>query len=115
MARRDSILVSRTLYQVGMVTLFAAIMWVALGIYFAANGKYTTKIDASILAPINPVLDQDTLKSLAGRETIEITQPKPSGSPASVSTNSINEISVPVQIESSASSSKSATISGGGI
>lgn len=72
MARRDSILVSRTLYQVGVVTMVAAIVWVLVGIYFATGKEFKIDIDKSILEPINPVLDQEVIKAMASRTKIEI-------------------------------------------
>lgn len=72
MARHDSILVSRTLYQVGVMTLIASVMWVAYGIYTASGKGYKSDIEQTILEPINPNLDQEVLKSLTSRLKVEI-------------------------------------------
>jgi hypothetical protein len=72
MARRDSILVSRTLYQIGVVTLMAAVMWVALGIYFASGKGYKVDVEKTVLEPINPNLDQEVVKALTTRLKVEV-------------------------------------------
>lgn len=71
MARRDSILVSRTLYQVGVITMIASVMWVAMGIYLATGKDFKLDIDKSVLEPLNPTLDQEVVKTLTGRLKIE--------------------------------------------
>lgn len=65
-------MVGRTMYQLGVVTLIAAIMWVGLGVYMASGKTTVIDVDKSTLEPINPNLDQTVLESLAGREKIEI-------------------------------------------
>lgn len=72
MSRRDSILVSRTLYQVGYISLITAIIWVGVGIYTASTKTTVVDVDPTILEPINPVLDQEVLKSLGNRLKIEL-------------------------------------------
>ena len=49
MARRNSILVNRSLYQMGVITLLASIVWVAVGIYISINKGSTQEIDKSII------------------------------------------------------------------
>ena len=71
MARRDSILVSKTLYQIGVVSVIAAVMWVAVGIYFATGKDFKLDIDKNILEPLNPTLDQAVVQSLTGRLKLE--------------------------------------------
>lgn len=71
MARRNSILVSRTLYQLGAVTLFAALLWVAMGIYQATGMQFKLEIDPSILEPINPTIDQEVIKIMTERLQVE--------------------------------------------
>lgn len=67
MARRDSILVSRTLYQAGVITVIASVMWVAVGIYFATGKDFKLDVDKAVLEPLNPTLDQEVVKNLTGR------------------------------------------------
>lgn len=71
MARRDSILVSRTLYQVGIVTLVASIMWVGIGIYLAMIEPLNVEVEKKWLEPINPSIDQEVVDQLAGRLKVE--------------------------------------------
>lgn len=74
MARRNSILVSRTLYQVGVLTMISACMWTALAI-FQAIAKAPSKIDVEkkILDPITPNIDQATVDLLTNRQRIDLT------------------------------------------
>lgn len=71
MARRDTILVSRTLYQIGVVSLIAAVMWVAVGIYSVTGQEFKTEIDKGVLEPVNPTLDQTIIQEMAGRAKVE--------------------------------------------
>lgn len=71
MARRNIVLVSRTLYQIGVITLIAALMWVAVGIYSVSGQEFKTEIDKEVLAPLNPNLDQATIQQLTGRIKVE--------------------------------------------
>lgn len=72
MVRHSSIMVSRTLYQIGVVTLLAAIMWVLIGIYIAAKTTTVTEVEQAVLQPINPTLDQEVMTALSQRLKIEI-------------------------------------------
>lgn len=74
MARRNSLLVSRTLYHIGVVTLMAAVIWVGVGIYGALNKHTNVDVDPKILEPINPVIDLEVIKALSDRLTIEPVQ-----------------------------------------
>lgn len=71
MARRNSLLVSKTLYQIGVVTLIVALIWVMTGIYSALNEPVSAEVDKKILEPINPVIDQEVIKALSRRLVIE--------------------------------------------
>lgn len=71
MARRNSILVSRSLYQIGVITMIAAVAWVAIGIYLATGKDFKLDVDKSVLEPLSPTLDQEVIKSLTGRLKIE--------------------------------------------
>ncbi|MFH2085547.1 MAG: hypothetical protein ABII21_02060 [bacterium] len=72
MARHDSILVSRTLYQIGVVTLVAAIMWVAIGVYTAMTKQPAMSVDKSLLEPITTTMDQEVITALMSRLKIEV-------------------------------------------
>lgn len=83
MARRNSLLVSRTLYQVGVVTLFVSLIWVGVGIYLALNKPVNAEVDKKILEPINPVIDQEVIKALSSRLVVERIEPTESSASAS--------------------------------
>ncbi|MEI8232142.1 MAG: hypothetical protein WCG44_00180 [bacterium] len=70
--RHSSITVSRSLYQIGMITLISAIIWIGIGIYTASSKEILIDIDQSMLQPINPGLDQNTIKELSERLKIEV-------------------------------------------
>jgi len=71
MSRRDTVLVSKTLYQLGIVTLIASIMWVGVGIYTALAKPIPGKVDEVVLEPINTTLDKSVLDELGKRIKIE--------------------------------------------
>ena len=67
MARRNSIMVSRTVYQIGVVTLVASIVWVAISAYLAVSKTTLTDVNAVILEPVSPALDQNVMQKLSER------------------------------------------------
>ncbi len=67
MARRNTILVNKTLYQVGVITLIAAVFWLAIGIYLTLTKTTTVDVDPSLLEPLNPNIDQKVVISLSER------------------------------------------------
>lgn len=78
MARRDTILVNRSLYQMGIATVIGAILWIGVSVYHALVKPPEVAVDQTLLTPINPVIDQAVIASLSGRlfiETIPIEQP----------------------------------------
>lgn len=80
MASKDSILVSRTLYQMGMVVLIVSIAWVGIGIYSSLNKQATITVDQSTLEPIDTSLDMAVVEEMAKRLKIEgeiLTAPVP--------------------------------------
>jgi hypothetical protein len=95
MARRSSLLVSKTLYQIGIVTLFVALTWVGIGVYLALNKQANAEVDTKILEPINPVIDQEVIKALSSRLVVEIVEPTDSSAAATPTpSDSIQEDSV---------------------
>lgn len=72
MARRSSIMVSKTLYQIGVITLITAMIWALIGIYIVASKTTIVDVDQTILEPINPNLDQEVIQKLRGRLKIEV-------------------------------------------
>lgn len=71
MARRSMILVSRTLYQIGVVTLIVAAIWLGMGIYTTLNKPTNVEVEKKILDPINPVLDVEVINKLSQRLVVE--------------------------------------------
>lgn len=67
MASRDSILVSRTFYQIGMITLIASIMWIGVAVYSASIKSSAVAVDKTLLEPLNPTIDQGVIDSLSTR------------------------------------------------
>ena len=72
MASRNQILVSTSLYHIGVITLIAALGWIAISAYSLATKDTLLDIDPAILAPINPVLNKEVLSTIMTREKIEI-------------------------------------------
>lgn len=71
MARRSSIMVSRTLYQIGVVTLVAALVWVGIGIYTASTKVVLENVDNVVLTPINPTIDEEIIEAISQRIKID--------------------------------------------
>lgn len=95
MARRNSILVSKTLYQVGVITLIASILWTSISLMQAIN-KNPTKIevDKRILEPLNIAVDKNTLELVSTRKKIELnfeTLPSPSPTNSSSASESASD------------------------
>jgi len=91
MTRRSSIVVNRTLYQLGVITLVTAILWVGVEVYGTTNKVVVADVDKSILEPINPTLDQEAMELLSGRLKVEVDLTIPLESSASVSINMVDE------------------------
>ncbi len=72
MASRNQILVSTSLYHIGVVTLMAALVWIAISAYALATKPNILDIDPAILEPINPVLNKEVLSTIMTREKVEI-------------------------------------------
>mgnify|MGYP003443164219 CR=1 FL=1 len=92
MARRNSILVSKTLYQVGVITLIASILWTSISLMQAIT-KNPTKIevDKRILEPLNIAVDKNTLELVSARKKIELNFEQPIPSPTSTNPSSASE------------------------
>lgn len=87
MARRDTILVSRTLYQLGVLTLVASIMWVGVSVYSSLGENVKSSVDQNVLTPINPTLDQEVVVNLTNRLKVVRVEP-----------NTIQEIEVTEEV-----------------
>lgn len=75
MARHDTILVTRTLYQVGIATILGSVCWVLITVYQALAKPVGITVDKSVLEPITAFVDPVTVASLSGR--LSITQDLP--------------------------------------
>ena len=64
-------MVSRTLYQIGVATLLAALTWAGVGAYSALNNTNAVEIDKSVLTPINLGIDLKVIEALSERLVIQ--------------------------------------------
>jgi len=71
MSRRSKILVSKSIYQVGIITLIASIVWVLISVYSALRDPVDIKVDPEMLKPLNPSLNQEVLDQLKSRRQME--------------------------------------------
>ena len=71
MAMRNNILISRTFYQIGVITLIASIIWIGVGVYSASIKQLAVDVDKTLLEPLNPVIDQEVIDSLRTRLKVE--------------------------------------------
>ena len=118
MTRRNGILVSRTLYQLGIWTLIAAVIWTASSIYSATSkAEVTTKIDKAIMDPINPTLDESVLAEMVTRLKVEdVPQETPSPQAPEIDIIETIETTETTEIASpSANEDENATIDVGGL
>ena len=83
MSRKNSLQVNRSLYLIGIVTILVSVVWVGFEVYFTLNKITGLEIEKSIIEPISPGLDQETIKSLSKRLIID--------SDASPSANIVSE------------------------
>lgn len=66
-------MVSKSLYQMGVMTLIAAVLWISFGIYQIIAKPEKIEVEASILEPITTNLDQETVNALVKRVKIDST------------------------------------------
>ncbi len=69
MAGRSEVMVSKALYQIGVLTLLASIFWVGMGIYQVTKAEPNIGVEKELLEPITPtiemgVIDQWSSKAL---------------------------------------------------
>ena len=87
MARHESVLVSRSIYQIGLVTLVAAIMWVAIGVYLTITKTVTVEVEKTLIEPLVTKLDLEVIDQLASRLKVEAL-PAPIAEESGVGTDS---------------------------
>ena len=71
MARRNTIMVSRTIYQIGIMTLVTAILWVGIEVYLTITKTSTPGVDTSLLEPIPANIDQKVVEVITNRLKVE--------------------------------------------
>lgn len=70
MSSKTSVMVTSTLRAVGVTTLVTSILWTSLAVYNATKRTVDLKIEADILAPINPAINMELVKSLEERRQL---------------------------------------------
>lgn len=73
MSRRNSIMVQRAYYQMGLVTLFSVLLWVSVSIYLALVSAPDVGVDKDLLVPVVPLSDSVTVASISARNQISST------------------------------------------
>jgi len=71
MSRRSKILVSRTLYQLGLMTVVTSVFWTGMGVYRALSEAPELKVEKKVLEPLKPTIDQATIETLTQRRRME--------------------------------------------
>lgn len=69
MTERSSVMVSRTLYQISMLTLITSIFWVGMGIYQTTKSEIDLGVDKEILTPINSSIEIEVAEKWSQRDT----------------------------------------------
>jgi hypothetical protein len=73
MSRRGSLMIRRSYYQVAMVTLFTALLWVSVSVYVALTSVTDVGVETTLLTPVSPIIDEATVASLSARTQISLT------------------------------------------
>jgi len=69
MTARSEVMVSRTLYQIAVVTLIASLLWVGMGVYQATKSEVDVGVDKEMLTPVNPKIDTEIVSKWSSRDT----------------------------------------------
>ena len=106
-------MVSRSLYQMGVMSVITAVLWVGVGVYMALVRSASPSVEKGLLEPVSPTIDQTVLESLSTRlkvntEMAEVMAPSPEA------TVSADEIVTPPS-EASPSAQENDTIDIGGV
>lgn len=73
MARRSSVLVSRTMYQLAIMSFITAILWTFFSVIAAINqAPEKVEVDKNLLNPITPVIDKGTLELVNARKQVDL-------------------------------------------
>lgn len=73
MSRRNSLMVSRTLYQIGVVTLLMALIWVGFGAYRALSNTKVENVDKSLLESVPAAIEVEVVNQLKTRLRVDDT------------------------------------------
>ena len=71
MARRNIILVNKTIYQISITTFVTSILWMAIGMYLTLNKATTIDVEKSVLEPIIPNINQEMVIIISNRLKFE--------------------------------------------
>jgi hypothetical protein len=105
-------MVHRAYYQMGMVSLFAVLLWVSVSVYLALVGSSDVAVDKDLLSPVPPFTDTATVASISGRTQVganavilvgDIVPATPSASPVSTARSTIAPSPSPSPASASAS------------
>jgi|GEM_PF-2928417 len=73
MARRSSVLVSRTYYQIAVMTFITAMLWTTFAVMDAlSKAPEKVEVDKKLLTPVNPVIDKETLELVKARKQVDL-------------------------------------------
>lgn len=72
MSRRNSLMVRKAYYQMGMVTLFTTLLWVSVSVYLAITSPTEVEVEPIMLTPVSPKIDEATLASISARTQMGI-------------------------------------------
>lgn len=67
MARKTKLLVSKSLYQLGIASLVASVFWVGMTIYQALKDPANINVEKEMLEPISAKMDEETIDKLSKR------------------------------------------------
>lgn len=73
MSRRSNVLVSRTMYQIAVMTFITAILWTLFSVISAINkAPEKVEVDKKLLTPITPTIDKATLELVKSRKQVDL-------------------------------------------
>jgi len=71
MSRKSTIMVKRSIYQMGVVTVTASVIWIGVAIYQTLVTPVDVNVPVEMLKPLSPVLSGETLTELTTRRQME--------------------------------------------
>lgn len=67
MARKSKIMVKKSIYQMGMATLIASVIWIGIVVYMAIENPIDISVDAEMLKPLTPIMDGEVVDKIVER------------------------------------------------